>query len=72
VSCLFDSDEHQKHTVLPLKAATGIMLSNASLFKAQLKEKVNSFDEGFKKCLVNREQLERSFEKNLDILNKEF
>ena len=39
VSCLFESEEHQKHTVIPLKAAATAIASNTNSFRAQLQEK---------------------------------
>ncbi|KAL4436312.1 hypothetical protein ABPG74_015903 [Tetrahymena malaccensis] len=72
VSCLFESEEHSKHTVIPLKAAIQSISNNTNLYRNQLKEKVNNIEDDLKKCVANRSIIERSFEKCLDTLNKEF
>lgn len=72
VSCLFESDYHSKHTVVPLKAAIPSIASDSVMFRTRLRERITVIDADIKRCITNRSLLENSLEKSLDLLNKEF
>lgn len=72
VSCLFDSISHTKHAVLPLQAAKQSILTNSAVYRTQLTARMQQLEDEMKKSLVNRSVLERTFERTLDTVAKEF